>query len=196
MVFDMDGTLYQHDGEGGTFKNSSLNKAVIENSILFSMNREKISRGSAEKLVEKALVTDTIGISNFMAKRYGITRAEFFDVVWNMDPRNIIRKTNIQAKIIRKIANQGKRLFLLTGAPRIWMENVINFMALGDIFERKFNGEMFGKKDEIFESLSKEFDPKTIMSVGDQFETDLKPAIDLGMNVFEVKRPDDLQKLI
>jgi FMN phosphatase YigB (HAD superfamily) len=94
------------------------------------------------------------------------------------------------------MAKQGKRLFLLTGSPRVWMENVVNFLALGGLFERKFHGEMFGTKSEVFEKLAKEFDPETILSIGDQFETDLKPASDLGMSIFEVKDPSDFKKLI
>lgn len=196
FLFDMDGTLYQHDGENGTFKNSTLYKKVIENSIEFVINKENCGFETASKLVQQALVTDTIGVSNFMAKRYGITRADFFDIVWNMDPEKIIKNPEIQVQTVNEIAKRGKRLFLLTGAPRVWMENVLKFLDLGEVFERKFNGEMFGKKDEIFESLAKEFNPNTIISIGDQFETDLKPARALGMSIFEVKDPTDLQKLI
>ena len=131
-----------------------------------------------------------------MAKRYGITRREFFDIVWNINPKKIIRNSKFQVKAIRDIAKQYKKLFLLTGAPRVWMENVLGFLKLEDLFERKYHGEMFEKKDEIFKTLANEFDPKTILSVGDQFETDLKPAQELGIKTLLVQKPEDLLKLI
>lgn len=196
LVLDMDGTLYRHDGENGTVKNSSLIKAVIANSIQFVIDREGCSRETAAALVEEARSTDNIGISSFMAKRYGITRGEYFNETWNIDPGKIIDKSETPAKTIRKMAQRGKRLFLLTGAPRVWMENVLKYLVLEDVFERKYHGEMFARKTEIFESLARDFEPASILSAGDQFETDLKPAKDLGMDIFEVKNPKDLLKLL
>lgn len=196
LIFDMDGTLYQQDGDNGTFTNSSLFKKVMENSAKFVINRERCTKKRAEELVQKALVTDTIGISSFMADRYGITRAEFFDVVWNIDPAKILRGFNTQKKIIKKLKANDLRLFLLTGAPRIWMENVLNFLGIINLFERKYNGEMFGKKDEIFNKLVNEFDPKCLLSIGDQFDSDLKPAQDLKIAILEIKKPNDLLQLI
>src|SRR5688572_31981134 len=104
LIFDMDGTLYQHDGEGETFKNSSLNKAVISNSVQFVINREQCDPKTASDLVNEALVTDTIGISNFMAKRYGIKRGEYFDIVWNINPKEVIKDFQTQSDIVVKLA--------------------------------------------------------------------------------------------
>jgi len=195
LIFDMDGTLYQLDGEGGTFKNSTLFKMVILNSVNFVISKERCGRPVAEKLIEEGL-EDTIGISNFLSRRYGITRSSYFDVAWNIDPKAVIKNFEVPKLIIQKLKLNGKRKFLLTAAPRVWMENVVRELNANQIFERKYNGEMFGPKTEIFESLAKEFDPKTILSIGDQFETDLRPAIELGMSIFQVKDPNDLQKLI
>ena len=192
LVFDMDGTLYQHDGEYNTFKSSSLSKKVSANAIQYVIDKEKCSLETASQIVEEAR-KDDIGVSNFMAKRYKITRATFFNVVWNIEPSDIIRSYGIQVEVARKIAKQGKRLFLLTGAPRVWMENVLRFLVLEDIFERKYQGEMFATKNEVFENLANEFDPRTILSIGDQLETDLKPAMDLGMSTFHVKNPSDVK---
>lgn len=191
----MDGTLYQLDGEGGTFKNSTLFKTVILNSVQFVQNKEAINKEVAEEIIKEAL-KDSIGISNILSKRYGITRASYFDVAWNIDPKKVIKNFEGPKLAIPKLKRNGKRLFLLTAAPRVWMENVIKELGLESEFERKINGEMFGKKDEVFESLAKEFDPRTITSIGDQFETDLKPAIRLGMSIFKIDNPTDFFKFI
>lgn len=195
LIFDMDGTLYRHDGDAGTFKNSSLHKKVILNSLQFVLQREGGSLQVAQEIIDQGL-KDSIGISNVLSKRYGIKRSDYFDIAWNINPGEIIKEFDIQRDTVVRLNKAGKRLFLLTGAPRIWMENVMTDLGLSEVFERKFNGEMFGKKDEIFDSLAKEFDPKTLLSVGDQFESDLAPAQKVGMNIFQVKKPDDLLKLI
>ena len=196
LIFDMDGTLYQHDGDEGTFKNSSLNNAILANSEQFVINRENCDRDTAKALVSEALVTDTIGISNFMAKRYGITRGDFFDIVWDINPKSVIKNFDTQTEIVKKLAKTNKRLFLLTGAPRIWMENVMKELGLSEVFERKFNGEMFATKSDIFEKLAREFEPSSLMSIGDQLESDILPAEKFGLKTFLVKNPEDLLKLI
>lgn len=194
-IFDMDGTLYKHDGDAGTFKNSSLHKKVILNSLQFVLQKEGGSVQVAQEIIDQGL-KDSIGISNVLSKRYGINRSDYFDITWNINPKEIIKEFEIQRDTVLKLNKLGKRLFLLTGAPKVWMENVMAELDLNEIFERKFNGEMFGKKDEIFELLAKEFDPKTILSIGDQFDSDLAPAQNLGMNIFQVTDPRDLLKLI
>lgn len=194
IVFDMDGTLYQLDGENGTFKNSTLFNNVIANSIEFVMTKEGCERPLAEKLIELGL-KDDIGISNTLSKRYGISRSEYFDIAWNIDPKKVIHDFGTSVATIKKLKSDGKMLILLTAAPRVWMENVITELGLVDHFERKYNGEMFETKNQIFETLVKEFGSNTILSVGDQFETDLAPAQKLGIGIFQVKRPEDLLRL-
>ena len=90
MVFDMDGTMYQLDGEEGTFKNSTLFKTVILNSVQFVMDREIINMVAAEEIINEAL-KDSIGISNVLSKRYGVTRSNYFDIAWNIDPKKVPR---------------------------------------------------------------------------------------------------------
>lgn len=195
LVFDMDGTLYPHDGDNKHFKNSTLYRIVDENSIQFVINHEGCGRDEAKILIEEGH-KDAIGVSNVLSKRYGITRAEYFDIVWDINPKRVIRNFDIPKAVVQRLKLQGKRLFLLTASPRIWMENVIRELDLDKEFERKYNGQMFVLKDEIFELLSKEFDPRIILSVGDQFRTDLRPAQERGMAIFEVKSPSDFNKLI
>ena len=195
MVFDMDGTLYQLDGDGGTFKNSTLFKKIVSNSIEFVIAREGCERSVAEKLIEEGL-KDTIGISNFLSRRYGITRSSYFDVAWKIDPETVIKDFEKPVFAVRKLKRTGKILFLLTAAPRVWMENVVRKLGLDSVFERKYHGEMFGPKTDIFGVLAKEFNPGKIMSIGDQSETDIDPAKKLGMSTFRIDTPEDLLKLI
>lgn len=43
--------------------------------------------------------------------------------------------------------------------------------------------------------LAGRYKPENIISVGDQYETDLKPAQKLGMRTLQVKNPKDLKPL-
>lgn len=195
LLFDMDGTLYRHDGENGTFINSSLQNMVIQNSVDFVIKQEGCGVDFAKKLIAEAQ-KDSIGISNVLSKRYGITRSEIFEATWNIDPRIVVKDFEKAVEIINSLKKIGQKMFLITAAPRVWMENVVGRLGLEACFERIINGEQFATKSDVFVELLQEFKPEDLLSVGDQFETDIKPAKELGMKTFLVKSPDDLVQLI
>lgn len=194
-VFDMDGTLYGLDGDSGSFSGSSLMRQVINNSINFVAQKEDCGIFKAKKIIEEA-INDKIGISRVLADKYGLTRSDIFENTWNIDPKNIIQESADAINAITLLKKSGKRLFLLTSAPKIWMDNVLNELNLSNIFERKISGENFQTKGEMFESFSKEFNPNSIISIGDQIQTDIIPAAKFGIITFLVTKPGDLLKLI
>ncbi len=194
-IFDMDGTLYELDGDEGSFSGSSLMNRVIANSIDFVSQKEDCGLYKARKIIEEAM-RDKVGISNVLSQKYGITRQDVFGNTWNIDPKNIIKQSSDATNTILKLKQSNKRLFLLTGAPKIWMNNVLNELNLTSIFERKISGENFQRKEEIFESLVNEFEPDSMISIGDQIQTDIIPAAKFGINTFLVTKPGDLLKLI
>lgn len=194
-VFDMDGTLYGLDGDNGSFSGSSLMLQVINNFVNFVAQKENCGIYKARKIIEKA-TKDRTGISRVLAEKYNLTRNDIFEKTWNIDPKNIIRESEDAINAITLLKQSGKRLFLLTSAPRIWMNNVLNELNLNGVFERKISGEDFQTKGEIFESLVNEFNPNSIISIGDQISTDILPARKFGINTFFVTKPSDLLKLI
>lgn len=194
VIFDLDGTLYQLDGDDNTIKNSTLIKIVQNNSIDFVIKREEILREQAEKIIEEAM-KDEIGISAFLSRRYGITREEYFRDAWNINPEVVLLNHENTTNIIRRLKKQKKNLILLTAAPAVWRDNVLKYLEITDCFCQLFSGENFRSKQEIFEKLSLDFSPGSILSVGDQYLTDIEPASNLGMRTFEVKNPMDLESL-
>lgn len=194
-VFDMDGTLYKLDGDNGSFSGSSLMSQVINNSINFVAQKESCGLYRARKIIEESM-KDRIGISSVLAKKYNLTRSDIFEKTWNINPKNIIRESTDSINAITILRQSGKRLFLLTGAPKIWMNNVLNELNINGIFERKISGEDFQTKQEVFESLANEFNPNSMISIGDQVSTDIVPARKFGINTFLVKKPSDLLKLV
>lgn len=194
-IFDMDGTLYELNGDEGSFIGSTLMSQVIGNSINFVAKNENCGKYKAKKIIEEA-IKDKTGISRVLAERYNLTRSDIFENTWNVDPKNIIQESSDALNAILLLKQSGKRLFLLTSAPKIWMDNVLSELNLNNVFERKISGENFKTKEEVFRSLSEEFNPSSLISIGDQLATDILPANKFGINTFLVKKPSDLLKLI
>ena len=195
VIFDMDGTLYQLDGEEEGMFGSSLERGVLANSRQFILEREGCSASKAEAIVEMGL-QDSIGLSNFLVGRYGITRENYFNVVWNIDPEGIVRDFEEATEVVKELAGSGKKLILLTSAPKVWQEQVIKFLGLEKCFTEIYTGEDYGQKREMFVKLSQRYDSDGILSIGDQLVTDIQPAQELGMETFLVNSPSDLKNLL
>lgn len=193
VVFDMDGTLYQLDGTDNGFPGSSLERTVIENAKMFVTSRENCSGPDATLMVNRGLA-DFIGLSNFLSQRYGITREEYFNEVWDINPEGIVRNFEDAVEAVKQLAKDNM-LILLTSAPKTWQKRVFEFLGLEGCFGKIYTGESFGLKDEIFKKLSEDYDSGSILSVGDQLATDIEPASRLGMDAFLVSGPGDLKTL-
>lgn len=193
-IFDMDGTLYQLDGIDNGYKGSSLERKVNENAIKFISETENINIKLAKKILNQEL-TNPVGISVFLSQRYQITRSDYFNVVWDIDPNDILKNFETPVKTIKTIKGESK-LILLTSAPKVWQEKVINYLELQNIFEPIFTGEDFTNKGQVFQLLSKRFPSANIISVGDQEKTDIIPAREFGIKGFLVRSPNEVQRLL
>lgn len=195
VVFDMDGTLYELDGANKGFKGSRLESKVLQNARNFIKDKERCDDAEVQMILDQAL-QDPIGISKYLARRYHISRLDYFNIVWNINPTGIVQNYEVPAQMIRQLKNvdQQKKLILLTSAPRVWAQQVLDFIGIKDSFEVLYTGEQFGNKDEIFTMLAGRYIPSNILSVGDQIETDIKPAEKLGINTFQVSSPTDLKQ--
>jgi len=195
IIFDMDGTLYEIDGKNNGYLGSSLEKKVNENAFKLIQDKERSSPEEAKKILEAAL-QDRIGISNYLSNRYNMTRRKYFDLVWNISPVGIVQNYEIAVEIIKKINKLNLNIILLTAAPITWQQTVISYLGLNDSFSETYTGESFEDKGEIFEQLAQRFSPTTTISIGDQFDSDIKPAESLGFLTILVKSPNDLQQLL
>mgnify|MGYP002640006457 CR=1 FL=1 len=193
IVFDMDGTLYELDGEEGGFTGSSLCKQMFENTVSFIAVKEGVGCEKAEKIMAEALDYE-VGMSVFLANRYGITRKDCFDVTWNIDPNGIVQNFKEAVEVVRKLEGMGKTLILLTQAPSVWQKRVIEYIGLEGVFEMVVTGEEFGGKAEVMKGILEEYKSLSMLSVGDQLETDIEPALNLGMKAILVESPADLAK--
>jgi len=195
IVFDMDGTLYQIDGNNNGYKNSSLEKNVHKNALRFILKTENCTKKEAKVILNLAL-KDKIGISNFLSKKYSISRENYFNVIWDISPAEIVQNFEIAVQIVNQIKALGLNLILLTAAPKIWQKTVIEYIGLNNVFDEIYAADSFTDKEEIFKKLSQKFSTKSILSIGDQLETDIKPASKLGFLTFLVKTPNDLPLIL
>ncbi|MFH1280673.1 MAG: HAD family hydrolase [Candidatus Beckwithbacteria bacterium] len=195
IILDMDGTLYELDGENNGYSGSSLETKVLDNCRLFIVNKESCSPEQAEMIMNQGL-RDRIGLSNFLAQRYGITRKQYFDEVWDIDPQGIVFNYQIPVEAITKLSQTGKKLVLLTSAPQVWQQRVAKFLGIRQYFESVYTGEDFSQKEEIFSMLAQRYEPFKILSIGDQEPTDIAPAAALGLSTLLIRNPNDLERLL
>ena len=198
VVLDMDGTLYDLGAAG--FAGSELNSRVNENGIRFIMQQESCDRECAEIRWQEAL-QDPVGASRFLSETYGISRNAFFDQVWDINPETILKNYEEAVSTIRNFAdtvNTGDdrvKMVLLTSAPSVWAAQVINYLGLSDVFESVYTGDMFGTKDEIFDILASRYIPERIVSIGDQEQTDIRPARERNMQTILINKPSDIASI-
>jgi len=194
-IFDMDGTIYQLDGDNDGFKNSTLQKIVKANTAEYISKRENISIEEA-KIKVNELISNKTHLSSYAIEKYGVSKKDFFDATWNIDPGSIVTNYEEAVTVITELANRNIELILLTQAAQIWQNNVFTFLNLQNIFSEINTGEGYQNKDEIFPIFSKTRHPQTIIAIGDQFETDIKPAQDAGYHTLHISSPKDLLKLL
>lgn len=191
VVFDMDGTLYLLDGENNGYKNSTLNKTVLANTRKLIMNKEGVAEDIAQDIIDK-IFADKKYLSIELGKRYKMSKSAVFDITWDIDPEGILSDYENAQKVVKKISRTGKLLILLTSAPRIWQEKVIDYLDLKGCFGDIYNGNQVTEKGEFFLSFLEKYPQKKILSIGDQLDSDIIPAISLGMLGFHVNHPKDL----
>lgn len=195
-IFDMDGTLYALDGVDNGYSGSRLENAIMERTLQFVQDREVCSYIDAQFIVQQGLI-DQVGLSQFFAKRYGISRTDYFNEVWNIDPEGLVIAGDGLMETLSKIKEQNSnlKLVLVTASPFIWTQRVLQYLGLADYFELIITSEHYGKKDEVFRLLAERYNPSRMISIGDQEVTDIIPAQSFGISAFLVKRPDDLFRL-
>ena len=86
-------------------------------------------------------------------------------------------------------------MILLTSAPEIWTKRVLSFLSISDKFEKIITGEKFKFKYEVFQELSRKYQPNNITSIGDQYTTDIQPAEVLGFKYLLIQKPEDITNL-
>lgn len=195
IVTDMDGTLYRLNSPGNTYSGSTLETTLLANARKFLLERNLATKDTIEQTISSGLA-DPIGLSAYVQKNFGISREEYFNSVWNINPEGMIKDFEEAVATLQALVTEGTKVILLTSGAKVWQEQVCNYLEISELFESIYTGEDFGAKDEIFAKLIQEYDPGRMIAVGDQLKTDIEPAQKYGINTLWVKEPKDIAKLL
>lgn len=184
LIFDMDGTLYKF--KGGSFRNSNLKKRVLKNARLFISAKLNKNKAEAKQLLEQIQKDYGEDISIALEEKFDIDRRDYFSSVWNIPAKNYIKKGSATEKALLEDASKRFILVLLSDAPRIWVDNVLEEIGVKDIFDDNiFSGEGDERKGfkNAFDRVFKKFKtgPKNCIIFGDQENVDILPAVEIGM---------------
>lgn len=201
VVLDMDGTLYNliredTEDEISGYKGSKLAQAVRENAIKFLSERTDTDEEQSTQIIND-LITNHSPLSIFMQQNFNVSSEKYFDEIWNIDPKDIILSSHQWGNTIADLRDSGIEVILLTAAPRVWTKNVFSTLGLrvGD-FENVFTAEQHFDKGEILDRIIADQNPRRIISIGDQYESDILPALERGCQIKQVNSPEDTWKIL
>ena len=184
IIFDMDGCLYPFDrGSGKTFGESQFGQSIKAQEVLFIQNTLGVD-GAAAAAISNGLKERynrhlSIGLEN----EYNIPRDAFFEATWNLQPDQFIDR---QPQLDQTLGGLSVRLALLTAAPEIWAQRVLQHLNVDQHFApRIVCGDQDVRKPDPRAFLQAAdllgLPPENIVSIGDQDHTDIAPAKLLGM---------------
>lgn len=182
IIFDLDGTLYPLPG--GSYSKSPLRRRVLANA------REYIALKLSKSKAESRCVLNTIQkqygeqISIGLGKEYGLDRYDYFNTVWDISARGIVKKNQGLKKMLL-LLSKTYNLAVVSDAPKVWIKNVLKTLSVQDIFrDNVFSGEGNRRKGvgNAFGAVIKArgVSPADCIVVGDQEETDIIPAKRIG----------------
>jgi len=183
LIFDMDGTLYTF--KEGSFSKSVLRKKVLENASHYIAKKLNKSKSETRDILEYIEVKYGEDISLALEKEYGINKNDYFNVVWNISAKGIVKRKPRLREFLLKIREKYSYA-LVSDAPIIWMMNVLKELDVEDIFKNKiYSGEgrlrkVFGNSLQ-FVASELMFKPENCIVVGDQENTDIVQAKNNGM---------------
>lgn len=197
VIFDLDGTLYRF--REGSFKRSRLRRAILKRAEDYIATKLNISGREAGEVLKKITAEWKEHISISLEKRYGLSRYEYFNTVWNLPAKPFIKKDSFLLGVLRELAKRYD-FALVSDAPLVWIRNVLKELRVGSFFKgRVFSGESdvrkaFGNAIQIVAKKLKKNSRQCIV-VGDQEETDIIPAKRYGATTVLVSvRPRKFSK--
>lgn len=178
VITDFDNTLYGYKG-GGSYYTAHIANAHDE------AVRQMIARykdgPDAEALFTNATKAELTSI--VLAKGLGRTRVECLNDVWgNMDPEACCERLEHTIPALDRIrAGTAGKLMVLTGAPKIWIDRVLEHLGIDrGFFDEIVTCEQYSTKAKFFEEVAGTLHGPTL-AIGDDIKSDVLPAIKAGM---------------
>src|SRR5690606_27771249 len=112
---------------------------IQQNTRTFIGRRFGLDEMAAAEEYERLFAKFDGELSLGLERDFGIDRMQFFEETWNLDPAEfIIPEPGVREALERVDADR----VLLSAAPRVWVDRVLGFMGIADVFgDRIFTGE-------------------------------------------------------
>ncbi len=182
IMFDLDGTLYPY--KGNSFRDTSLYEDLKQRSLEFITKKLNIGIEEAAKKYDFVAKKYNFIISNGFEKEYGLNRTEYLNFAWNMDPTPHIEKDVRLISMLEELSRTHD-LFILSDAPSIWINKLLEFFEVGDYFKGIFSGgdNNVRKKSGLYRHALQTLnaDPKNVLMVGDEYLVDVAIPKKLGI---------------
>lgn len=184
IIFDMDGCLYPFDrGSGKIFGESQFGQSIKAAELRFVQERLGVDASTAAVISRDLKDRYEHHLSLALEFEHGIPREQFFAATWDLAPADFIDQ---QPDLPRVLGSLSVRTGLLTAAPKVWADRVLDHLGVRSFFEpRILCGDQDVRKPDVraFAQTAAllELPPERIISIGDQDHTDILPAQQLGM---------------
>jgi len=196
IIFDLDGTLYKSPEIAKHFADAAYhtlskfkNIEVEEAQRLLEEKREELKKEYGSP-VPYTLTLKTFGLP---IERWHEENVAYFD------PRDYLKKDEKLKQSLVKL-KEHYRLAILTNNNMIQTERILEALGLEDLFEKIFTYNSFKllkPNPQFFQRAAEDMgvEPEECCFVGDRYNVDLNPAQGLGMQIYEVKGPEDIYHL-
>ncbi len=199
IVFDMDGTLYDLE---------DVMAMNYKTQCDFLIEKEKLSENDVGTLfasnhIYPEMRKDSRSCTEFFERR-GIDKKE-----WNrfredhFNESSILKENAVSNAVLEKFL-EYYTLILLTSNSRKNVRKVLSYIDVKDTnFTEiicndfnKINGEYNKKKAFDYIVSNYNIQAEEILSIGDRFETDIKPSLIVGGDGVQIKKPVFLKRLL
>lgn len=189
ILFDLDGTLYRLPG--GSYSRSPLRHRVRHRAILFLASRLQRTYRDASRLLREIEKEFGEHISIGFEKVYDFNRYEYFNWVWDVSLRGIIKKDPTLRPMLKNLQKHYATV-LATDAPQVWIEKVLRQLNIADLFSHAVNsgeGDQRKGSPRKFAAVARHYGytPNQCIVVGDQEKSDILPAKKLGMLTVRIR---------
>lgn len=183
LIFDVDGTLYQLPG--GSFHASPLRQRIERNALRFIAKRLSLSPKQSRLLLQNIRREYGEDISVALKQKYYISFSTYFTNVWNVSTKSVVYHNPVLRPMLARLGSEY-RLIVISDAPRIWINKVLDVLDVTSLFQNNIfsgDGEIRKGQKNTFTSIAKKlgYRPSACVVVGDQVQSDIKPAHRSGM---------------
>lgn len=197
ILFDLDGTLYNSAEVRTKFAEAAYHALaklkhipVEEATTLIEDTREKLK----EKHGFPVPYTLTLVRFGMPVETWHKENIGYFD------PRDYL-SANGELRDMLLDLKKRCRLAILTNNNEVQAKRILEALKVQDLFDQVFTYNTFKTmkpNPQFFKKAAKamEVTLEECLVVGDRYSVDLIPAQELGMQIYEVKGPDDIPKLV